>query len=145
MHTHTHIVEHTAKWKAAFDCKVELSCNGVIEYEKGDLIQIQDSRLDLTLATEAKLLPHWGAPHQVINQQHNLYQLEMVQGLPVSGMFSTWWLWRFVPRPGTELAVQQLEVESKRVGLPNEPMEGIDFEEDAMDGKDGDVEDVLLT
>ena len=41
--------------------------------------------------------------------------------------------------------MQQLEVESKQVGLPDELMEGIDFEEDDVDGKDGDVEDVLLT
>ena len=41
--------------------------------------------------------------------------------------------------------MQQLEVESKWVGLPDEPMEGIDFKEDAADGKDGDVKDVLLT
>ena len=94
---------------------------------------------------EAKLLPRWGAPHRVIDQQRNSYQLEMVQGLLVSGMFSAQRLWRFVPRPGTELSVQQLEVESKQVGLPDEPMEGIDFEEDAADGEDGDVKDVLLT
>ena len=142
---YSHIVEHTAKQKAAFNRKVELSHNGVIEYEKGDLVQIRDSRLYLTLAMEAKLLPRWGAPHRVIDQQCNLYQLEMVQGLPVSGMFSARRLQRFVPRPGTELAAQQLEVESKQVGLPDEPMEGIDFEEDAVDGEDGDVEDVLLT
>ena len=86
--TYSHIVKHAAKQKAAFNHKVELSCNGVIEYGKGDLVQIRDSRLDLTLATEAKLLPHWGAPHQVVDQRHNLYQLETVQGLPISGMFS---------------------------------------------------------
>ena len=40
--------------------------------------------------------------------------------------------------------MQQLEVELKWVGLPDELMEGIDFEEDAMDGEDGDVESVLL-
>ena len=124
---------------------MELSRDGVIEYKKGDLVQIQDSRLDLTLATEAKLLPHWGAPHRVIDQRCNSYRLETVQGLPVSGMFSAQQLQRFVPRPGTELVAQQLEVESKRVGLPDEPMEGIDFKEDAADGEDGDVEDVLLT
>ena len=41
--------------------------------------------------------------------------------------------------------MQQLEVESKQVGLLDELMEGIDFEEDDVDGKDVDVEDVLLT
>ena len=75
---YSHIVKHAAKRKAAFDHKVELSHDGVIEYKKGDLVQIQDSRLDLTLATEAKLLPHWGAPHRVVDQQCNSYRLETV-------------------------------------------------------------------
>ena len=65
---HTHIVENTVKRKAVFDCKVELSHDGVIEYKKGDLVQIHDSKLDLMLSTKAKLLPHWGAPHHVVDQ-----------------------------------------------------------------------------
>ena len=86
--TYSHMVEHAAKRKAAFDCKVTSSCDGVIEYKRGDLVQIQDSRLDLTLLMEAKLLPRWGTPHQVVDQWHNSYRLETVQGLPVGGMFS---------------------------------------------------------
>ena len=142
---YSHMVEHTAKHKAAFDRKVASSRDGVIEYKRGDLVQIRDSRLDLTLSTEAKLLPCWGTPHRVVDQQRNSYRLETVQGLPVGGMFSAQHLRRFIPRPGTELATQQLEIESKRVGVPDEPMEGLDFEEDEMDGKEGTVEDVVLT
>ena len=142
---YSHMVEHAAKRKAAFDRKVALSRDGVIEYKRGDLVQIRDSRLDLTLSTEAKLLPHWGTPHRVVDQRRNSYRLETVQGLPVGGMFSARHLWRFIPRPGTELVTQQLEIESKRVGVPDEPMEGLDFQEDEMDGEEGTVEDVVLT
>ena len=142
---YSHMVEHAAKRKAAFDRKVALSRDGVIEYKRGDLVQIRYSRLDLTLSTEAKLLPRWGTPHRVVDQRCNSYWLETVQGLPVGGMFSARHLWRFIPRPGTELATQQLEIESKRVGVPDEPMEGLDFQEDEMDGEEGTVEDVVLT
>ena len=81
------MVEHTAKCKVAFDHKVASSHNGVIDYKRGDLVQIQDLRLDLTLLMEAKLLPHWGTPHWVVGQQCNSYQLEIVQGVPIGGMF----------------------------------------------------------
>ena len=70
---YSHIVEHVAKRKAAFDHKVELSHDGVIEYKKGDLVQIHDLKLDLMLSTEAKLLPHWGALHRVVDQRCNSY------------------------------------------------------------------------
>ena len=82
------MVEHAAKRKAAFDRKVASSHDGVIEYKRGNLVQIQDSRLNLTLSTEAKLLPRWGTPHRVVDQWRNSYRLETVQGLLVGGMFS---------------------------------------------------------
>lgn len=105
--------EHAAKCKVAFDHKVASSHNRVINYKRGDLVQIHDLRLDLTLSMEAKLLPHWGTPHWVVGQQRNSYQLEIVQGLPIGGMFIVQCLWIFIPRPGTKLAMQQLEIESK--------------------------------
>ena len=116
---YSHIVEHAAKQEAAFDCKVELSHDGVIEYAKGDLVEIWDSRLNLTLSTEAKLLPCCGAPHRVVDQRCNSYQLETVQGLPVGGMFSVRHLRQFVPRPGTKLAAQQLESQNGWGSLMN--------------------------
>ena len=45
---------------------------------------------------------------------------------------------------GTSLATEQLEIEAKRVGVPDEVMEGADFEEDGVDQDEGDVEDVDL-
>ena len=70
---YSHIVEHAHKQKTAFDCKVAASRDRVIEFTKGDLVQIRDSKLDFTLVTEAKLLPHWGAPHRIIDQIRNSY------------------------------------------------------------------------
>ena len=85
---YAHIVEHTVKCKAAFDREVELSRDRIVEYWKGDLVQIHDSKLNFTLATQAKLLPHWGAPHQIVDEKCNSYRLETIQGLPVGGMVS---------------------------------------------------------
>jgi len=45
---------------------------------------------------------------------------------------------------GTDLAIEQLEIEAKHVGVPDEVMEGEDFEEDGVDQDEGDVEDVDL-
>jgi hypothetical protein len=51
---------------------------------------------------------------------------------------------RFVPREGTALACEQLELESRRISAPNEVIEGLDFEEDQVDQEEGVVEDVVL-
>jgi len=141
---YSHIVEHSNKRKAAFDKRVQASRDGVIEYKKGDLVQIRDSKLDLGLATESKLLPRWGAPHRVIDCIRNSYRLQTIQGLSVAGTVSARRLRRFIPRVGTALAFEQLELEAGRVGVPDEVMEGEDFEEDAVDQDKGDVEDVEL-
>ena len=132
-----HIVEHAHKWKAAFDRNIAASQDGVIKFTKCDLIQIQDSKLDFTLATEAKLLPCWGAPHWITDQIRNSYQVEMIHGLPVAGRVSARQLWQFIPRPGTTLALVQLKLESERVAKPNKLMEGADFEDDAADSMKG--------
>ena len=80
---YSHIVEHAHKRKTAFDRKVAASRDGVIEFTKGNLVQIRDSKLDFTLATEAKLLPR-GAPHRIIDQIRNSYRVETIHGLPVA-------------------------------------------------------------
>lgn len=38
--TYSHIVEHANKRKAAFDKRVQTSRGGIIEYKKGDLVQV---------------------------------------------------------------------------------------------------------
>jgi hypothetical protein len=106
-------------------------------------VQIRDSKLDFTLATEAKLLPRWGAPHRIVDCIRNLYRLQTIQGLPVSGVVSARRLRRFIPRPGTELEREQAKIEMSRVGAPDEVMEGLDFEEEG-DRDEGEVDDVVL-
>ena len=62
----------------------------------------------------------------------------------MAGRVSARRLRRFIPRPGTTLAIAQLKLESERVAKPNEPMEGANFEDDAADVHEGEVEDVWL-
>ena len=85
---YSHIMDHANQCKAAFDHKVVASRDGVIEFKKGDLVQVQDSKLDFTVATEAKLLPCWGTPHCIVGQVCNSYCLETIQGLPIVGLVS---------------------------------------------------------
>ena len=85
---YSHIVDHANKHKAAFDCRVIASQDGVIEFKKGNLVQVRDSKLNFTMATEAKLLPHWGMPHRIMDQVRNSYHLEVIQGLPIAGLDS---------------------------------------------------------
>ncbi|KAJ6570797.1 hypothetical protein B0H10DRAFT_2237647 [Mycena sp. CBHHK59/15] len=82
---YSHVVEHAIKRKEAFDKRVMNSGDGVIEYKKGDLVQILDSSLDLTLSTESKILPCWGQPHRVVDCIRNSYRLETIHGLPGHG------------------------------------------------------------
>ena len=74
----------------------------------------------------------------------NSYRLQTIQGLPVSGVVSARRLRRFVPRPGTELEREQIEIEMDRVGIPDEVMEGLDFEEEEGDRDEGEVDDIVL-
>jgi hypothetical protein len=144
LNAYSHMVEHANKRKAAFDKKVNASRDSVIEYKKGDLVQVRNSKLDLTVSMELKLLPRWGTLHRVVDHIQNSYHLETVQGMPVAGTVSAQRLQCFVPRLGTELAQEQLERECARETAPNEEMEGLDFEEDEVDLDEGDVEDVAL-
>ena len=62
----------------------------------------------------------------------------------MSGVVSARRLRRFIPRPGTELEREQAEIEMTRVGVPDEVMEGLDFEEEEGDRDEGEVDDVVL-
>jgi hypothetical protein len=82
---YSHIVKHANKRKAVFDGKVQASKDRVIEYKKGDLVQIRDSKCDLDMATDSKLLPQWGAPHHIVDCIRNSYRLTRIQGLLLGG------------------------------------------------------------
>jgi hypothetical protein len=144
---YSHVVEHAMKRKAAFDKRVINSRDGVIEYKKGDLVQIRNSTLDFTLSTDAKLLPRWGQPHRVVDCVRNSYRLETIHGLPVRGTISARCLRRFIPKFGTELFSEQAVLEMERAGRPDEVMEGLDIEDEEErpeDDDEGEVEDVTL-
>ena len=66
----------------------------------------------------------------------------MIQGLSLGGTISARRLRRFIPHLGTELAREQAEIESRREGVPDEIMEGLDFEEEDVDKEEGEVEDI---
>jgi hypothetical protein len=87
--------------EGSFDKKVNGSRDGVIEYKKGNLVQVHTSKLDLTVSTESKLLSQWGVPHHVVDCIWNSYCLEMIQGLAVAGTVSAQRLWSFMLQPGT--------------------------------------------
>ena len=142
--TYSHILDHANKQKATFDKKVLASRDGVIEYKKGNLMQIRNSKLDFTLPTEAKLLPRWGTPHRIVDCIWNSYQLRTIQGLPVSEVVSVRRLRRFIPRPGTDLEREQIKIKMDRVGILDEVMEGLDFEEEEGDQDEGEVDDIVL-
>ena len=57
------------------------------------------------------MLPKFSAPRRVVNRNVNSYQLEILEGLPIGGRFSSRRLRLFVPRKGTELEVVQSMIE----------------------------------
>src|SRR6266481_8877778 len=54
--------------KPIFDDKVH-----PIEFKPGDLVQIYNSKLDVTYEMKAKLLPHWSPPRIITDWLLNLY------------------------------------------------------------------------
>ena len=56
-------------------------------------------------------------PHRILERLLNSYKLETLNGQPVDGEFHTRRLRKFIPREGTELAIQQKEVEERKVDL----------------------------
>ena len=86
---------------------------GVVEFKKGLLVQVYKNKLALTLATERKLAPMWSPPYRVTERLLNSYKLETLQGTPLDGLFNARRLRGFIPREGTELAVQQKKFEEE--------------------------------
>ena len=58
-------VHHTVQCKTAFDRRVTKSRAGVVVFEKGQLVQVYNNKLALTLGTEHKLTPLWSLHHRV--------------------------------------------------------------------------------
>ena len=51
------VVHHAVQRRATFDSKVKASKARVIDFEKGQLVQVYDNKLASTLSTEHKLAP----------------------------------------------------------------------------------------
>jgi hypothetical protein len=96
-------VRHAIRRKAGFDRKVERARGGAVVFEVRQLVQIHRSDLYNTLSSERKLQPMWSQPKRVIERLTNSYQLEELDGTPITGKFSARRLRGFDARPGTKL------------------------------------------
>ena len=131
------IVEHAHHRKAAFDKEVLSHPPREVIFRAGDLVQVYRSDLDYTFLTDRKLLPKFSAPRRVINRNHNSYQLETLEGLPIAGRFSSRRLRLFVPRKGTELEGVQAAVEKEWRDREDaaDRIEGVEDQEENREGR----------
>ena len=105
--------DHAHRRKAAFDKQVLDRPPRETIFRAGDLVQIYRSDLDYTFSTDRKLLPKFSAPRRVVSRTKNSYQLETLEGFPISGRFSSRRLRLFIPRTGTELEAVQAMIEKE--------------------------------
>ena len=133
-------VHHAIRRKAAFDRKVLKSKAGVVEFKKGQLVQVYRDKLALTLSTERKLAPLWSPPRRITERILNSYRLEALDGTPLDGLFNARRLRGFTPKEGTALAVQQKEFEEKLKLQESE--EGTTSENEVGAGSESDKEEV---
>jgi hypothetical protein len=91
--------------------------------------------LDYTFKAERKIEIKWSAPRRIVSRKRNSYALETLEGLPISGRFSSRRLRHFIPRSGTALAEAQLAVEVE-LGIAEEEGDKPD-EEQSSDGESG--------
>ena len=82
-----------------------------MRFEKGQLVQVYNNKLVLTLGTERKLTPLWSPPRRIAERLLNSYRLETLEGTLLDGLFNTRHLRGFQLREGMELAMQQKEYE----------------------------------
>jgi len=108
-------VHHTVQWKAAFDHKVTKSRAGVVVFDKGQLVQVYNNKLALTLGTERKLVLLWSPPCCMAECLLNSCKLETSAGTPLEGLFNARHLWGFMLKEGTELAMQQKKYEGTHI------------------------------
>ena len=113
-------VHHAVRRKAAFDRKVIKLKAGVVEFKKGQLVQVYNNKLAQTLSTERKITPLWSPPRRVAERLLNSYKLETLDGTALEGLFNARRLRGFMPREGTELAAQQKLFEEELVSQESE-------------------------
>lgn len=106
-------VRHAMDRKTRFDRRVLESKEGEVMFEKGQLVQVYRNDLAKAIGTERKLTPMWSEPRRVLERLLNSYKLETLDGQPLDGEYHARRLRGFTPREGTELAMQQKEVEAE--------------------------------
>jgi hypothetical protein len=107
------IVDHAERRKATFDNQVLRRSPREVIFHSGDLVQVYRSDLDFTFLADKKILPKFSAPRRVVRRNKNSYQIETLEGFPISGRFSSRRLRLFIPRKGTELERVQAALEKE--------------------------------
>ena len=73
LNSYTAAVNHILKRKHAFDRHVLASRAREHIFTHGNLVQVQNSALELTLCTSKKILPQWSEPQYVVEWLVNSY------------------------------------------------------------------------
>ena len=89
------------------------SKEGEVVFKKGNLVQVYRNNLAKLIGSECKLTPMWSEPHRVVERILNSYTLESLDRQLLEGEYHVRRLREFKHREGTELAMQQKEVEAR--------------------------------
>src|SRR6266481_4705080 len=129
---YTDTLTEAANRKRRFDGKVH-----PVTFMTGDLVQVYDSKLDMTFESRAKLLPRWSSPRKVAEKQLNSYALCTQDGRELPGTFHARQLRHYVLQKegpttsmGREGTRQQWIEEDEEE--PGKTMRGLFEEEDVM-------------
>jgi len=136
-------VNHAVRQKAAFDRRVKMFKAGVVNFKKGQLVQVYDNKLASTLSTERKIAPMWSPPCRIAEHLLNSYKLETLEGVPLDGLYHTRCLWSFMPREGTLLAAEQKKLEEVLASTEPEELEVTVPEDAAQAGVDQEEQEEL--
>jgi hypothetical protein len=131
------MVNHAVRCKAQFDKKILARAPKEVIFKTGSLVQQYTTKYKtgVTFLVECKMVPMWSAPRRITSCVRNSYKIETLEGLPISGRFSSRLLRQFIPRRGTILDKLQREWE---MGLEELRIE--DAEDDEGAGGNGDIE-----
>ena len=77
---YTEALAEAARRKACFDNKVH-----PVEFNKGDLVQVYNSKMDMMYETRVKLLPRWSPPRIITDCLLNSYILCRLDGTELQG------------------------------------------------------------
>ena len=81
--------------KAQFNDKVHL-----VEFRASDLVPVNNSKLDKTYETRAKLTLNWSPPQIVTDHLLNSYTLSKLDGTELNGTAHARRLRRYIPKKG---------------------------------------------